>query len=133
MFVKYQFYDKPPVYTPPPQTLHPRLSWNHTTVLLLGTIESELLLEYLRGPPLAIEVHNGDKGMESQGEESRGDIFGSVWSDPLLGTCTYVKGMNNPILLCTAAVHVLHVYYISLCNMLIYTKGSLFFSFSQRL
>lgn len=92
-FVKYQFYDKPAVVTPAVCNLWtPNPSWKHTRIILLGTIDRDILLEYLRGPPLLIEVHDHDEKLPSD-DVNDGAIFGSIWSDPLIGTCTYSRGM----------------------------------------
>ncbi len=59
----------------------------------MGTIESELLLEYLRGPPLVLEVHDRDQIPTE--EVTKGALFGTIQSDPLIGTYAYSKGMNT--------------------------------------
>ena len=90
VYICYQFYDKPISYTPR-LPYAPNITWNSDNVLLLGTIEQELLLEYLRGPPLVLQVHDRDRRHVKQGAEDT-VVFGGLWTDPLLGTCGYGKG-----------------------------------------
>ena len=64
------------------------LAWNSSNVLLLGTIVPELLLEYLRGPPLFFEMHIHDTdSLESTIKQPEGAIFGQILHDLTLGTC----------------------------------------------
>ena len=106
-YVSYQFYDKPKVCTHG-LPYSPHISWNMSTVLLLGTIESDLLLEYLRGPPLIFEVHDRDEKSDI-GNAKKGVVFGHLPTDQIIGTCGYRKGMffcNT----CTCTYMVVHVH-----------------------
>lgn len=65
------------------------LVWNYSTVLLLGTIKPELLLEYLRGPPLIFEIH--DREEEDENGTNDNVVFGQRKTDAILGNCNYGK------------------------------------------
>lgn len=104
-YVSYQFYDKSKVFTHG-LTFSPHISWNMSSVLLLGTIESDLLLEYLRGPPLIFEVHDRDEKNDI-GNLKEGVVFGHLSTDPIIGTCAYRKG----VFYCSTCTYmVLHVH-----------------------
>lgn len=87
--VSYQFLDKSVVHTDSlPYSCV--LAWNSSNVLLLGTIVPELLLEYLRGPPLIFEMHIQNIGeVESVNTKGRSEaaVFGQLIHDQVLGTC----------------------------------------------
>ena len=92
-YVKYKFYNEPPVCTPA-LPLQSHLVWEHSTVLLLGIIQPELLLEYLRGPPLTLEIHDRDRKKEKDDDMGRA-VFGSLWSDQIVGTVAFGKGIAH--------------------------------------
>lgn len=88
VYVKYQFYDLPEHYTT--GQVHSRnITWNDSQVVLLGTINRDLLVEYLRGPALLMEVHDRDRCMERGQKES---VFGTERRDELLGTHAFGTG-----------------------------------------
>ena len=92
MYVQYQFLDKPAVRTPA-CPLAKTVTWSHSSVIFLGTIPSELLLEYVRGPPLVLDFHVIQHSDEEAGKTNE-TVFGSRFTDQLLGTCTFGRGMS---------------------------------------
>ena len=87
--VSYQFHNLPPHQTPG----HPHsrdITWDDSHVILLGTIDQNLLVEYLRGPPLVMEVHDCDRRLDKVQQES---LFGAEQRDELLGTHAFGAGM----------------------------------------
>lgn len=90
VYVKYQFYNLPGHCTA--GYAHSRdITWNDSHVILLGTIDRDLLVEYLRGPPLVMEVHDRDRSTEKVQQES---TFGTERRDELLGTHAFGTGQN---------------------------------------
>ena len=88
--MKYQFYNLPGHCTT--GYAHSRdITWNDSHVILLGTIDCDLLVEYLRGPPLVMEVHDRDRCTEKAQQES---TFGTERRDELLGTHAFGTGQN---------------------------------------
>ena len=57
-------------------------------MLLLGTIKPELLLEYLRGPPLIFEIHDREEKDKNVRENT---VFGQLKTDSVLNNCNYGK------------------------------------------
>ena len=88
VYINYQFYNLPAHHTPG----HPHsrdITWDDDHVILLGTIEQDLLTEYLRGPPVVMEVHDRDRCLD---EKTRESLFGSEERDELLGTHAFGAG-----------------------------------------
>ena len=86
--MKHQFHHLPEHRTP--GHTHSRdITWDDSHVILLGTINRELLAEYLRGPPLVMEVHDRDRCLEKAQEEA---VFGTERRDELLGTHAFGTG-----------------------------------------
>ena len=86
--MKYQFHHLPEHHTP--GHTHSRdITWDDSHVILLGTINREFLAEYLRGPPLTMEVHDRDRCLEKAQEEA---VFGTERRDELLGTHAFGTG-----------------------------------------
>ena len=56
---------------------------------LLGTRERAQVMEYLRGPPLTIEVHDRDRKATPPPARS---VFGQERDDNVIGTQEYCKG-----------------------------------------
>ena len=67
------------------------VAWNDTHVILLGTIDRQLLVEYLRGPPLVVEVH--DRSLR-QVDGSKPALFGEETRDDVLGTHAFTAGLD---------------------------------------
>lgn len=91
VYAKYQFHTKPPHCTSGiDQALE--TVWNDTHIILLGTVDHQLLVECLSGPPLVVEVH--DRNLR-QGNELRPALFGEETEDDLLGTHAFTSGENK--------------------------------------
>lgn len=87
-FARYQFYDQPPYHTGGvPQAAE--AVWNDTHVMLLGTIDPQLLVEYLRGPPLLVELHDRARRHE---DCTLPALFGAETRDDVLGTHAFTAG-----------------------------------------
>eukprot|EP00731_Ephydatia_muelleri_P003298 Em0001g3298a len=72
------------------------VSWNETKVTLLGTRDHAHLLEYLRGPPLTLELHDRDRRATPPPARS---LYGRRARDHLTGTQTYCRdkrGASSP-------------------------------------
>lgn len=88
MYAKYRFHTHPPHCTEGiPQASE--AVWNDTHVILLGTIDHQLLVEYLRGPSMIVEVH--DRSLH-QADVSRPALFGEETRDDVLGTHAFSAG-----------------------------------------
>ena len=61
-------------------------------MILLGTIDQDLLGEYLRGPPLLMEIHDRDRCVERW---KNGAVFGEERRDELLGTHAFSAGESG--------------------------------------
>ena len=70
----------------------PTVTWNETKVTLLGTRDFAHVVEYLRGPPTIIEVHDRDRRATPPPSRS---VFGNERDDLVIGTQTYCKGMGR--------------------------------------
>ena len=86
--MKYKFHHQPEYRTPgrPHTTV---TSWGDSHMILLGTIGKELLTEYLRGPPLVMEVHDRDRRVEPVRDPA---VFGEEDRDEVLGTHAFGTG-----------------------------------------
>jgi hypothetical protein len=94
--ISYQFHNLPPHHTPG----HPHsrdITWEDSHIILLGTIDRDLLSEYLRGPPLAMEVHDRDRCLDKVQLES---LFGAEQRDELLGTHAFGAGEGVSEVVC---------------------------------
>ena len=90
-YVNFHFLNKPSLRTSGvPQGSS--LRWNEARVLLLGTIDSGILLEYLRGPLLVLEVH--DRDLKENKEGRKPALFGSEQGDSALGTTAFMAGTS---------------------------------------
>lgn len=58
-------------------------------MFLLGVLDKMILSEYLRGPPLQIELHDRDRALKYSNEAM---IFGKEKDDIILGTTSFVEG-----------------------------------------
>ncbi len=97
MYVCYQFHTQPKhrtVGVPHAPSGNNTLVWNDSHVVLLGTIDRELLTEYLRGPLLAVEVHDRDRRMEGAVAPA---VFGQEDRDEVLGTHAFCTGQSLPV------------------------------------
>ena len=106
VYMQYQFLDKPAVKTPT-CPLTKTVTWGHSSVIFLGTIPSELLLEYVRGPPLVLGFYVVQHD-EEEAAKMNETIFGTLFTDQLLGTCTFGRGMFT-VSRCTAQGSLLDV------------------------
>ncbi len=88
--MRYQFYNQPPYHTlGVPQA--EEVVWNNTHVLLLGTVDPQLLMEYLRGPPLILELHDRARQPE---DCTLPALFGEETRDDVLGTHAFTAGIH---------------------------------------
>ena len=90
-YVKYQFHCEPEHRTPS-RPHAPDIEWQDSHVILLGTIDRELLMEYLRGPPLVAEVHDRDRRIRNERDPA---VFGQESRDEVLGTHAFSTGGNS--------------------------------------
>ncbi len=87
-FVRYQFHTQFPHCTGGvPQA--GEAGWNDSHILLLGTIDRQLLVEYLRGPPLVLELHDRSRRAE---DRTLPALFGEEVRDDVLGTHAFTAG-----------------------------------------
>lgn len=86
VYACYQFHTQPKHRTagkPRTSSSDRDVTWNDSHIILLGTVDRELLTEYLRGPPLVVEVHDRDRRLEAAdglavfGQESRDEVLGT--------------------------------------------------------
>ena len=88
VFVKYQFLGQLEHRTSgQPQATN--ITWAESRVILLGVLNRELLEEWLRGPPLVMEVHDRDRRIEVCQDPA---VFGMESRDDLLGTHAFGTG-----------------------------------------
>ena len=92
VYVRYQFPSQPSFRTMGlPHA--PSLSFNSPNVLLLGTLNQNVLLEHLRGPPLVVEVHDRDIKLELEATSKA--LFGLESQDDLIGTHAYSSNLAH--------------------------------------
>lgn len=89
MHLEYQFYNQTK-HTSKAREHGREIFWSDISVVLLGTINKDLLAEYLQGPPLHIEVHDRDRKMKSQ--KSKPSIFGENPEDEMINNVALVAG-----------------------------------------
>ena len=58
-------------------------------MVLLGVIDQQLLVEYLRGPPLVLELHDRSQRSEDRTVPA---LFGAETRDDVLGTHAFTAG-----------------------------------------
>lgn len=58
-------------------------------MFLLGVIDKMILSEYLRGPPLQLELHDRDRKLKYNNQPM---MFGKERGDNILGTTSFVEG-----------------------------------------
>ncbi|XP_044307447.1 uncharacterized protein KIAA1257 homolog [Varanus komodoensis] len=97
VYCKYKFWNMPPHRTRG-RDHGTDVFFNDTNVILIGTVKPGELSEYLRGPPLEIEVHDRDKKMEAI--KTMPSLFGeepgdNKISDVNVVTSTYM--LQHPI------------------------------------
>ena len=59
-------------------------------MFLLGIIDKMILSEYLRGPPLQLELHDRDRKLKYNIQAT---MFGKEKEDTVLGTTSFVEGL----------------------------------------
>ena len=59
-----------------------KIVFNDVYVVLLGTLDSSLLFEYLRGPPFAIELHDRDRNIILK--KGKASVFGEKEDDAMI-------------------------------------------------
>jgi len=87
--VSYRFLGHDKVFKTSGQPQSPSPVWGESRVFLLGVLDKMLLTEYLRGPPLQLELHDRDRKLKENNEPL---VFGKQKEDNLLGTTTFVEG-----------------------------------------
>ncbi|XP_053150347.1 uncharacterized protein CFAP92 isoform X2 [Hemicordylus capensis] len=126
VYCKYKFHNFPP---------HQTCGRDHGTevffkdlnVILLGSINSEELHEYLRGPPLEIEVHDRDKKIEAI--KTKPSLFGEEPGDSKLSNLSIVTSrymVQNPI---TGTEEIWHPHGIAKINLTELLLGEKNFNF----
>ena len=92
VYVQYQFPTQAPFRT---EGLphNPSISFNSPNVILLGTLDQNILLEHIRGPPLVIEVHDRDIKLELEGTSKA--LFGLESQDDLIGTHAFSSNLTR--------------------------------------
>ncbi|XP_065829258.1 uncharacterized protein [Oscarella lobularis] len=88
-YAQYRFYDQP-VYKTIGCPQNRELLWEDVGVVLVGSIDLALLVEWLCGPPFVVEIHDRDRIFE--GIKAQPVIFGDLESDEDIGTLTHSEG-----------------------------------------
>jgi hypothetical protein len=96
VFLEYQFFH---------QTKHTSHSrehgrdtyWSDTNVVLLGMFDKSMLAEYLRGPPLQIQVHDRDRMPGNH--KMKPSLFGEKPEDEMINNVALVAGETYRCLL----------------------------------
>ncbi|XP_062522787.1 uncharacterized protein LOC134197472 isoform X2 [Corticium candelabrum] len=75
-----------------PQNIN--ILWEDTSVILLGTLDKALIVEWLRGPPFVVEVHDRDRKYEDL--KRRPEVFGKLTYDDKIGSLDLIAGRQAP-------------------------------------
>ncbi len=111
--MRYQFHDQPPYDTVGVVQAEEAL-WNDTHVILLGTVDRQLLVEYLRGPSLVLELHDRARRPEDCTVPT---LFGEETRDDVLGTHAFTAGnVRSMLKLACASNDTYHIDYILCLN-----------------
>ncbi|XP_062829901.1 uncharacterized protein CFAP92 isoform X2 [Anolis carolinensis] len=86
VYCKYKFHNMPPHQTQG-RDHGTEVFFKDMNVILIGTLKPEELSEYLRGPPLEIEVHDRDKKMEAI--KTKPSLFGEEPGDSKLSNLSF--------------------------------------------
>lgn len=89
VYLDYQFYDQPR-HQSIGREHGSEVYWKDIHVILLGTINKEILAQYLRGPPLQIEVHDRDRKDEKS--KVKPSLFGEKPEDEMINNVALVAG-----------------------------------------
>ncbi|XP_006023950.2 uncharacterized protein KIAA1257 homolog isoform X2 [Alligator sinensis] len=95
-YCRYRFHDLPPHQTQG-QMHGTHVYFKDVNVVLTGTIKPAKLYEYLRGPPMEIEVH--DRDQKTVEDPKKPSLFGEEQDDARLsniGFLTYKHSVQNP-------------------------------------
>ncbi|XP_032228067.2 uncharacterized protein LOC5503934 [Nematostella vectensis] len=90
--VQYNFF-KEPTHNSRGRDHGREVYWQDTNVVLLGTIDKEVLAEYLRGPPLEIEVHDRDRKAEDK--KTKPVLFGENPEDEMINNVALIAGRRT--------------------------------------
>ncbi|EDO32777.1 predicted protein, partial [Nematostella vectensis] len=90
--VQYNFF-KEPTHNSRGRDHGREVYWQDTNVVLLGTIDKEVLAEYLRGPPLEIEVHERDRKAEDK--KTKPVLFGENPEDEMINNVALIAGRRT--------------------------------------
>ncbi|XP_029456669.1 uncharacterized protein KIAA1257 homolog isoform X2 [Rhinatrema bivittatum] len=97
VYCRYRFFDLPPHRTEG-QKHGTHVYFKDVNVILIAAISPGLLLEYLRGPPIEIEVHDRDRKLKDT--TSKPLLFGTQPEDEKLSDVGFVTSKNtgqNPL------------------------------------
>jgi len=89
VYVSYQFPGHDQTFRTSGQPQASSLVWEQSRVFLLGVLDKMKLTEYLRGPPLQLELHDRDRKLKNNNEPI---VFGREKEDNILGTTSFVEG-----------------------------------------
>ena len=95
-YIKYKFHDSPEYVSNKKEHVKD-LDFNERNVILLGTMSTELLREFLLGPPLKIEIHDRDP---KECLKKKAGIFGSQPNDEEISNVTFTTSMINIFNVC---------------------------------
>ncbi|KAH9498633.1 hypothetical protein Btru_007870 [Bulinus truncatus] len=96
VYCKYKFFNQPE-YVTAGKEHDKNIYWEETNVVLLGDVNTALLLEYLNGPGLEIEVHDRDRKPEAVSIQPK--LFGDDLEDQKIanvGTVESRRTLYNP-------------------------------------
>ncbi|KAJ6668404.1 hypothetical protein lerEdw1_015781 [Lerista edwardsae] len=128
VYCKYAFHNLPPHHTRG-RDHGTEVFFKDINVILAGTIDPGEFREYLRGPPLEIEVHDRDKKMETI--LSKPSLFGDEPGDNKLSSVSHAISrymIQNPITDTQQIWHPYGIAKISLAELLLGEKNLNFYA-----
>ncbi|XP_058026006.1 uncharacterized protein CFAP92 isoform X1 [Ahaetulla prasina] len=114
VYCKYTFYEMCPHYTQR-RDHGTDIFFKDTNVILVGSIDPGKFYEYLRGPPLEIEIHDRDKKMEDQ--KMTPSLFGEEPGDSKLSDIGTVTSRYMAQNLITAKENICSPYGVAKINL----------------
>nr|XP_060615873.1 uncharacterized protein CFAP92 [Anolis sagrei ordinatus] len=122
VYCKYKFHNMPPHQTQG-RDHGTEVFFKDMNVILIGTLKPGELSEYLRGPPLEIEVHDRDKKMEAI--KSKPSLFGEEPGDSKISSLSFNNISFRYMLKSSVSEEIWHPYgvaRISLVDLLLGEK-----------
>ncbi|XP_067320889.1 uncharacterized protein CFAP92 [Anolis sagrei] len=122
VYCKYKFHNMPPHQTQG-RDHGTEVFFKDMNVILIGTLKPGELSEYLRGPPLEIEVHDRDKKMEAI--KSKPSLFGEEPGDSKISSLSFNNISFRYMLQSSVSEEIWHPYgvaRISLVDLLLGEK-----------